>query len=220
MHSLTTFLNIPQHTDLVYRFVYEQENPATPLADNNPTPAVPDLEFCKVRVFISAMATFYAPSDISGLGGMRRERIRATPSWRQGFARHDCVFISRDVEEPGLRGLHVGHIRLFFSVKSTSGLYPCTLVEWFSPLSDAPDPDTDMWIVTPDVDARGQRILGVVHIDAIVRAAHLIGVAGSNFTPRQLRHYDTLDAFKAFYVNKSSLLTTIHTSWNSDEWCG
>ena len=35
----------------------------------------------KVSVFSSAIATFYAPSDPSGKHGMRRERIRSTPSW-------------------------------------------------------------------------------------------------------------------------------------------
>ena len=35
----------------------------------------------QVSVFHSAVATFYALSDISGIRGMRREHIRSTPSW-------------------------------------------------------------------------------------------------------------------------------------------
>lgn len=202
LDALATFLNLPQLTNLVIRFLHDQQNPSTPLEDEDPTPVVPSLTHAKVQVYTSAIATFYAPSDISGLGGMHRERIRATPAWRNGVPRYDCVFISSDSEQAGLRGLHVARVRLFFSVKYKSVLYPCSLVEWFSPLSNLPDPDTDMWIVTPDVDATGQHVLGVVHLDAIVRNAHLIGVAGTDFIPRQLHHYEALDAFKAFYVNK------------------
>ncbi|OAX31238.1 hypothetical protein K503DRAFT_654751, partial [Rhizopogon vinicolor AM-OR11-026] len=47
----------------------------------------------KITLYTSAVATFYAPSDISGIGGMRYERIRAVYTWRNGPGRYDCVFI-------------------------------------------------------------------------------------------------------------------------------
>ena len=47
----------------------------------------------RIEVFNSAIATFHAPSDISGIAGMRREHIRAMPSWRNGPARYDTVLI-------------------------------------------------------------------------------------------------------------------------------
>ena len=59
----------------------------------------------KVRVFTSAVATFFAPSDPSGVGGMRRERIRATRSWRRGAACNDCIFVVQDADLPGFQGL-------------------------------------------------------------------------------------------------------------------
>jgi hypothetical protein len=71
----------------------------------------------KITVFPSAIATYFAPSDQSGIGRLIRERIRSIPSWRKGPARHDCVFVERDPNKAGLRGLHVARVKLFFSVK-------------------------------------------------------------------------------------------------------
>jgi hypothetical protein len=42
---------------------------------------LPDF-YGRVAVYNSAIAKFYAPSDLSGVGGMRRERIRAMQSWK------------------------------------------------------------------------------------------------------------------------------------------
>jgi hypothetical protein len=39
-------------------------------------------------------------------------------------------------------------------------------------------------------------------MDAILRNAHLIGVAGDSFIPNDLKCSDTLNTFKSFYVNK------------------
>ncbi|KAI9453725.1 hypothetical protein HD554DRAFT_2036900, partial [Boletus coccyginus] len=46
-----------------------------------------------IKVFNSASATYHAPSDHSGQGGMHRDIIRCTPQWRGGAARYDCVFV-------------------------------------------------------------------------------------------------------------------------------
>jgi hypothetical protein len=58
----------------------------------------------KASVFTSAVATFFAPSDPSGLHGMRRERIRSTPSWRDCEPRYDCAFVVEDEEKSGMSG--------------------------------------------------------------------------------------------------------------------
>jgi hypothetical protein len=55
-----------------------------------------------------------------------------------------------------------------------------------------------MWIVTPDSADATQ----VIHLDSILRDAHLIGVAGSGRLPKDFTFHDSLDAFKAFYVSK------------------
>ncbi|KAF8485593.1 hypothetical protein F5888DRAFT_1625523, partial [Russula emetica] len=41
----------------------------------------------------SAIARFFAPSDLCGAGGMYQERIRCNPSWRDEYARYDTVFV-------------------------------------------------------------------------------------------------------------------------------
>ena len=58
----------------------------------------------RINVFHSATSTYYAPSDLSGIGGMHREIIRATPSWKKGPGRYDCVYVERDAELEGFWG--------------------------------------------------------------------------------------------------------------------
>ncbi|KAJ7460026.1 hypothetical protein B0H11DRAFT_1701058, partial [Mycena galericulata] len=74
--------------------------------------------------------------------------------------------------------------------------YPCTLDHWFSAVrGEHPCPETGMWIVTPDT-VRGGRgpSLAVVHLDCFTSWCSL-DLHNFGFT-------DSLDAFKAFYVNK------------------
>ena len=59
-----------------------------------------------------------------------------------------------------------------------------------------------MWQVMPDNSAGGRCMTSIIHIDTILRAAHLIGVAGTQFLPHTFSFSDTLDAFCLFYVNK------------------
>ncbi|ETW85214.1 hypothetical protein HETIRDRAFT_168529 [Heterobasidion irregulare TC 32-1] len=61
--------------------------------------------------------------------------------------------------------------------------YPCALVEWFSAIGDDPNEDTSMWIVEPDLDIDGNHATSVIHLESIVRAAHLIPVYGEEFLP-------------------------------------
>jgi len=58
-----------------------------------------------------------------------------------------------------------------------------------------------MWIVEPDLHG-GWWFCSVVHVDCIVRGAHLIGVSGTEFLPEEFLHTDSLDRYQAFYVNK------------------
>ena len=59
-----------------------------------------------------------------------------------------------------------------------------------------------MWIVEPDFDANGQREMEVVHLHSILRGAHLIPVYGHDYIPRDIQHMESLDIFRAYYVNK------------------
>ena len=59
-----------------------------------------------------------------------------------------------------------------------------------------------MWIVEPQIDLGGERVTSIIHVDSILRGAHLIGVYGDDHLPRDFKFIDTLDAFVAYYVNR------------------
>jgi hypothetical protein len=200
--ALADLIGHPRLSEYIRRFLFDQLHPHAPLPGGDV-----DLRICpefasNIHVFHSAMATFYAPSDRSGIGGMHRQYIRATPSWRGGHARYDCVLLEKDSTLPGFRGLHAAHVRLFFSFKHNRKTYPCVLIQWFVPIGNLPCEDTGMWVVEPDMDARGQRVTAVVHIDSVVRGAHLLPVYGPAFIPHELHYSETLHAFRAYYVSK------------------
>ena len=71
-------------------------------------------------------------------------------------------------------------------------------------MGDAPDCETNMWVVEPDYLVGRKRFLGVIHLESILRSAHLIGVSGPNFLPShpKVDCLMALDSFKLFYVNK------------------
>ncbi|KAF8800035.1 hypothetical protein BYT27DRAFT_7236140 [Phlegmacium glaucopus] len=200
--ELGAYLAIPNLSALISRFLYEQENPDSDIPlDDVPLADCPQFKG-NIRVFPSAVSIYYAPSDKSGIRGMFRERIRAVDSWRKGPARHDCVFVEHNPDLPGFRGLYLARIRSFFSITHNKVKYPCALVYWFSTVGNSPCPDTGMWMVEPDFDQTGNRAMSVIHIDSILRGAHLMGVYGSQHLPHHLKFNHTLDAFRYFYVNK------------------
>ena len=133
---------------------------------------------------------------------MRNERIRAVKSWRRGPACHDCIFVETDPDAPGMAGLDIARVILFFSCTFDGSKYPCALVQWFSRVGQSADPGTGMWVVEPDVTDEGVPIASVIHLDTIVRAAHLLPVFKEESVSRDLLFSDTLDKFQLFYVNK------------------
>ena len=153
----------------------------------------------KISVFHSAIAKFHAPSDPSGTHGMRHERIRSTPSWRGREPRRDCAFVGKDERESGMRGMDIVRVILFFSFEYGGIYYPCALVERFKTVRS--DPVTGMWVVQPDI-VRSRRHQSVLHLDTFYRGAHLIPVYGKEKLPVDFHYSDSLDAFRAFYVNK------------------
>lgn len=195
-------LGYPDLHKLVCRFLYDRIHAGAQVRGA----AIP-LDLCPqfegpVSVFHSAIARYYAPSDPCGSGGMHKERIRATPYWRGGYPRYDCVFILNDPSIPGFRGLLAARVRLLFSFKHEGIYYPCALVSWFSPAGELPDDDTGMWVVAPTLDQCKKEVMSVVHLDCIVRGTHLIGIAGKNYLPHHFHFSDSLDAFSSFYINK------------------
>lgn len=202
--ELANRINQPNLVLLICCFLREQLHPTYDSSDSSVSSPTP-LPFFDERLSIypSALATFHAPSDICGTGGMRRERIRAVPSWRRGPGRYDCMFVKADPTAKGMLGLDVARARLFFSFTFKGKYYLCVLVHRYSRTDDQPDEDTGMWIVKRDLsDLDGVPSTSILHLNTIVRAAHLIGVYGDDYLPRGLSPTASLDIFRSYYVNK------------------
>ncbi|KAL7278946.1 hypothetical protein ACG7TL_006778 [Trametes sanguinea] len=198
---------VPSFSELIRRFLYYQlrqgcvvppSGSALPLADCPPFPS----NSLHISVYYSATAIFCAPSDPSGLGGMRREIIRAAPEWRKRSSRFDCIFVNRSNDLPGLLGMDVARVRLFFAFRYRSRRYECALVHWFKRIADVVDEDTGMWLVEPSFVNGRTPLLSVIHLDTIVRGAHLIGATIGERVPQGTESHSSLDKFKTFYVNK------------------
>ena len=101
-----------------------------------------------------------------------------------------------------MQGLHVAWVCLFFSFKHEGDVVLYALIEWFVPVNPEPDELTGLWIVEPEFDSQGKRQRAIVHLDTIVRAAHLMPVYGVNHLPPHFHFSESLDSFKAYYVNK------------------
>jgi hypothetical protein len=132
---------------------------------------------------------------------MYRERIRANPKWRGGFARYDTMFVEMDPNLDGMRGMAISRALLFFSLTFRDQFYPCALVHWLVP-RDEPDEDTGLWVVQPEFGRNGRRTLSIIHLDCVARAAHLLPVYGSSFIPDDFHYSDALDAFRTYFVNR------------------
>ncbi|KAG1752758.1 hypothetical protein EDD22DRAFT_981647 [Suillus occidentalis] len=185
--TLALALGLPEFPALIQQFLMPHLTLAT-------APAF----MGRIVIYSSAAASFYAPSDLSGTGGMRREHIRATTSWRGGPARNDCVFVSMNDEVScSLDGLAIARVLCFFGLQYQGKYFQCAVVQWFSYVTDSRDPDTGMYIVTPSTND-----VSIIHIDCIFRAAHLIPVYGNNFIPCEITLHNSHNMFRAFYINK------------------
>jgi hypothetical protein len=75
-------------------------------------------------------------------------------------------------------------------------------VEWFKKDGQSPKDETGMWVVKPEEDRHRNRLITVLHLDMILRGAHLIPAYGTDYIPPHFRHTWSLDTFRAFFVNK------------------
>ena len=108
----------------------------------NTLPNFCDLE--KISVHNSAFTTFYALSNLSGLGGMHHKCIQAVQLWHKGSPQYDCIFVVTNNMAEGMQSLDVACIQLLFSFTYADIYYPCALVQWFSYVGDASDEDTSL----------------------------------------------------------------------------
>ncbi|KAJ7219449.1 hypothetical protein GGX14DRAFT_533211 [Mycena pura] len=198
LNALAAHVAQPTLPLLLHRFLHaEVHGPAAEDA------VPPPLHMCpifagQITIHHSAIARFYAPSDLCGAGGMSRERIRSNPRWH-GYVRQDMVLVDAG-GGAAMGGLIAGRAMLLFSFSFQDQEYECALVHWFIPVGDAPDPDTGMWVVEPEYFG-GLPSLQVISIDVIARAGHLIGVYGTAALPEDFHFSDSLDAFNTYFVN-------------------
>ena len=156
----------------------------------------------RAGVFLAARATYYAPSEDTGAGGMHHELMRCNPRWYGTHARYDTVLVNINPEVQALNGgMMVARVRLFFQFKYEESVHSCAFVEWFSFCDEAPDEATGMWCVEPEM-IDGRRVVGVISLDSIVRACHLMPVFGTTRLPVDFRFSDSLDAFRMYYINR------------------
>ncbi|RXW13606.1 hypothetical protein EST38_g12246 [Candolleomyces aberdarensis] len=140
LYLLTPYLGIPRLEEFIRRFLYDQLYP-----DSDVMGMDIDLEECPVidphlhiKLFKSATVLYHAPSDVSGIAGMSREVIRATPSWQNGAPRHDCVLVELDPGVAGFAGMNVAQVQMFLSFKYQGVEYQAALVRWFEKYGEGP----------------------------------------------------------------------------------
>jgi hypothetical protein len=119
----------PDFPNLIPQFIYNQQHSG--YTSNTSSADLPTF-YGKVTIYPSAVATFHAPSDISGISGMRHECIHAVKSWQEGLGHYDTIFVNIDPSMDGMQGLEVTRVHLFFSFSHEGVKYPCALVHWFA----------------------------------------------------------------------------------------
>ncbi|KAH9979150.1 hypothetical protein BJV74DRAFT_900472 [Russula compacta] len=191
--ALANHIGEPQFVELLQRFLYEQVNPNTAtLPEDVPLNECPSF-VGSISVFHSAIARFYAPSDLCGAGGMYHERIHSNPNWRREYACYDTMFVETNSELDGMPGMAIGRAHLFFLFKFRGKQYSFPY--------NKPDEDTGMWVVRPEFQGNRHRTLSIIPLDCVARAAHLLPVYGSSFLPEDFHFADSLDVFLAYFVN-------------------
>jgi hypothetical protein len=143
---------------------------------------------------------FFAPSDLCGVGGMHQEQIRSTPSWYD-HPHHDTIFFILDDTLSSMKGMVIARVQLLFSFNYRGVDQHCALVNWLVRKDNKPDPDTGMWIVSLE-KRNGVPTTQVIDVKTIVRAAHLLPVFGQDMVPSDVSHYNSLDRYQSFFVNK------------------
>lgn len=203
--QLAQHINQPRLCEYIWRFLFDQSFPDLQVPGSHVQLYNCPAFSSSVSVFHSAVATYLPPATylVSGectvsasdqhQNGERKADVAIAFLWRQTHQPRVCVVF-----------MHT-RVQLLFSFKHNSHTYPCALVEWFTIHRDQPCEDTGMWIVEPEFDTQTHgRLMSVIHLDTIMRNAHLLPVYGSAFVP--LAHFldftDSLDAFTAFYINK------------------
>jgi hypothetical protein len=196
LNELSDFIRQPQFLLALSRFLFAHDHP-----DWQVPSRLEDLPLFEgnIKVYHSAIAVFYSPSDTCRPHGMHRERIRSSPSF-YGHERQDTVFVVLDDLKKGMEGMEIAHILLFFSFHYRRKDFSCALINWFVH-DDEPDVDTGMWTVQLECDRRGEPTVEVIDLDTITRGAHLLPIFSSSKLPDDFSYHRALDTFNSFFVN-------------------
>ena len=194
---LAQYINEPGFPLALNQFLYSRQHPNQSIPDD----IITWVNFnSKIQVFHSAITQFYSPSDLCGAGGMYQQHIWCNPSL--GHPRHDTVFVALDDDQPGMVGLLVACIHLFFSFVDDMDqeTVPCALISWFVPASNCHDANTGMWTVKPE-GAQTWQPVQVIHLKNIAQGVHLLLKYGIGPLPNYVSYVNALDAFQIYFVN-------------------
>ena len=182
-------VNKPNLMHLIQEFIYEQQHPGSSACDITNLPQF----YEKITIHTTAIATFHAPSDLSGVGGMKHEHIHAVGHWRKDPGCYDTMIINTasnnasdntgDLSVHGILGLEVACAHLFFLFALDGVKYQCTLVHWFSHTTNMLHNITGIHVVKPDCLPNSWPATAVIHLDAVFREAHLLPVFSAHPTP-------------------------------------
>lgn len=203
LKQIVNQVDVPDFEGATLRFLYSQLYPGALMPTDKELLHFFKYEDPRIRVFYSAVAHYYSPSDPCGGGGMIHARIRSNPNWMGRYPRYDTVLVAAEDGKPGMSGMTVARVKLFCEVVYKGEKYPCALVEWFARSTAEPDDNTGYWVVEPELNLETlERNVDVVHLDCIARPIHVLPVFGSEPLPEDFHFSNLLDAFAAFYVNK------------------
>ena len=196
----------PNLTRLIQEFMHTQQYPESISHD---IPNLPPF-YEKITVHTSVITSFFAPSDLSGISGMKHEHIHTINRWRNGPSCFDTLFVNAapdDMDDDsyahGIQGLEVAHTHLVFSFTLDGVKYPCTLVHWFSQTTDMLSDITGMYVVEPHYLPNGRPFTAVIHLDTVFRAVHFLPVFSNHpLLLKHQQHEQTLVPFSQFYINK------------------
>jgi hypothetical protein len=204
--DIADYVKQPELPNLIRWFLYHQfSNDSDASGLDMPISALPTFN-TKIYLHSSATSIFFAPSDPSGVHGLRREQIRSTWKWRGGPSRQDTVLVNTgdggNMQLP-MSGYVVARVLLFFSFTYAGNDFPVALVWWYTLSDDSGcrDNATGMWLVEREYRDMEPH-LAVVHVDTIFRAVHLLPFFGHESVPRDVTWDNSLDNYAMFYVNR------------------
>ena len=155
-------------TCLIQEFIYEQQPPSSNAHDIANLPQF----YEKITIHTTAIATFHAPSNLSGIGGMKCECIHAVAHWQKCPGHYNTMFINTasnntsnnngDSAVCRILSLDVAQAHLFFSFALDGVKYQCALVHWFSHTIDMPHNVTGIHAVKPDCLPNSQPSTAVI----------------------------------------------------------